>query len=267
MRRLGIGMTATFLAAGLLSHPGCKAPELPHEVGDPTYELKGKHQPLVCEQCHGPIGGCLGEGRPEAQSQSCKACHTEDAPRNHFVGQECFPCHTEAGWTVSDPLPTGDTGVEPDPTGDTGTPPEPEPDPDHDGLLETKLCWDCHLEDRPALHWVDVPRQGLDWDCAGCHVTDDWTKFTEYVDRDHPVHLPHGTWNNQNPIFDEGAWVVACADCHTDSPPYKAFQCMEGCHSEIAFDPDEDHQGFLTGDDQLGCLECHVNGDYWGATP
>ena len=280
MRRLGIGATATLVGAGLLSHQGCQSLQVAHEIGNARYELRGKHQLLVCEQCHGPLGsGCLGSGKPEAQPTSCMACHAEDVAPGHYPGQECFPCHTEAGWDVFPPTPT-EPEPEPDtaPTGDTGTtPPEPEPDLYHAGVTEDMLCTAAchghdeqhtHEDDRPADHWVDIPRQNLDWDCAGCHLTEDWTKFTPYVDQDHPVRLPHGTWNNQQPIGDPSAWVVACSACHIGtSPPTKNMQCMDACHDEIRFAPDEDHQGFLTGDPQLGCIECHDYADYWGNVP
>jgi hypothetical protein len=281
MRSPGVGTAAVLLGATVFAWQACKPLKVAHAENDTVFELRGRHRSLPCEQCHGPLGaGCLGSGKPEQQPTSCMACHAEDVPApNHFAGQECFPCHTEEGWDVfATPTPpetgeTGDTGTTGE-TGDTG--PTTIPDPNHEGLTPEDGCWGaCHEADRldapeGNLHWNDLLGRGLEWDrwdCAPCHSSLSWTEFPPEVARDHPVHTPHGMTNNQT-MTPPPTWIFACTPCHTDSPPYKEFQCIDACHQTGDFPPTRSHYTYAIGDDdQKECLGCHKHGELDYDTP
>jgi len=54
------------------------------------FPLTGKHADLECKDCHN-------EGRYRGTPSNCSACHTRNAPANHFTA-ECGLCHSTDAW-------------------------------------------------------------------------------------------------------------------------------------------------------------------------
>lgn len=262
----GVGTAAVLMGVSVFAWQACQPLQVAHSVENTRFELRGKHQLLPCEQCHGPLGGgCLGGGKPEEQPTSCMSCHAADVPAddpNHFVGQECFPCHTEEGWQVG----YTPTTPEPEPTGTTGdTGPETLPDPNHDDLEPGDACWGaCHEADRPdepdgTNHWTDLLGRGFEWDrwdCGPCHTTRSWTEGAFK----HLMHTPHGMTNNQSSTPPD-SWIFACTPCHTTDPPTREVQCIDACHQSGDFPPARSHYTYDLGDPLRDCLECHQYGE------
>lgn len=213
-----VSMFAISFASAVVVGGACTK-ALPHGGDDPIWPLRGQHAFVPCEGCHGP-------GTPHQEPTVCIECHNADRPSpNHHPGENCSPCHTEAGWDVG--VGTGDHTGTPPPT-HTGTPTPT--DPTHDGLPETQLCWDCHAADRKnPTHYADpgdLPH--LWWDCAPCHATGlpgtGWLADLY----GHPARTPHGTRLHEG---DPAAWVVGCSTCHTGGD-VQVTDCVT-CHATI----------------------------------
>ena len=96
------------------------------------FPLVGKHAQLACESCHA-------NGRFAGTPNTCVACHTQDKPAVHFVG-DCAACHTAVSWQ--------DIHFNHQVAGATD-------------------CVACHTKDKPANHFSGQ--------CSNCHNTTNWT--------------------------------------------------------------------------------------------
>jgi hypothetical protein len=106
-----------------------------------SFPLLGKHDALVCEDCHATPAFHDAEGE-------CVDCHAEDDVHERRLGSDCALCHNPNDWLawVFDHDVQTDFAL-------TGA---------HDGLT----CHACHRE--PAVDAIV-----LDTTCASCHRSDD----------------------------------------------------------------------------------------------
>ncbi len=132
------------------------------------FPLTGQHLRIPCEACH--TGGRFA-GIP----RSCRVCHMQDRPRQHYEG-ECSLCHTTQAW-----LPARF---------------------DHAAAAATD-CIACHLKDRPPNHF---PGQ-----CSQCHNTQAWKPAFFR----HRFPLNHGGANGVcSTCHPSGLATYSCAACH-----------------------------------------------------
>jgi hypothetical protein len=105
------------------------------------FPLLGKHEPLVCEDCHAT------PAFHDADEQ-CVDCHAADDAHDGRLGGDCATCHNPNDWLawVFDHDAQTSFAL-------TGA---------HDGLS----CIACHRE--PVVGAIE-----LDSDCVSCHRTDD----------------------------------------------------------------------------------------------
>jgi hypothetical protein len=180
-----------------------------------SFQIKGKHVGLACDQCH---FNARGLGDFAVTLQDCYSCHQKDEPHEGRHGFSCADCHTENGWTPATfdhnrsnfPLTGGHAGVACERCHTTGQ---------FDGLSTT--CASCHSD--PAYH---AGMFGLD--CAACHTVNNWA----------------ARYNGPHPgIADEGGSGVnhggaSCRDCHTQT--LHSATCL-ACHDSN--NPDDDGGG------------------------
>lgn len=205
--------------AALIALSRCVIPGL----GDPHFELRGKHLDLSCGDCHGEAIGPL----PSA----CQDCHEDDRPPDHYPG-DCVDCHDESGWefavadhsflplTFSHDLLCVRCHTDPD-----AAPSDLDP-----------ACIACHADDEPPNH--NGPT------CESCHT---WTTWGD-VGHDHQIF----------PVPHEGE-VSACSACHPNGTD--TFVCID-CHEHNRTDTDDHHEdvstyAYTTAD----CFRCHSDGE------
>jgi hypothetical protein len=186
-----------------------------------AFQLSGKHQEVLCEDCHfGATDLLMFKSAP----QLCLACHQEQDVHENSLGTLCEKCHTPSGWTQAfyDHNLTGFIldGGHTDLSCDSC-----HPDPTFQGLNPD--CISCHLED-------DLHKNQLGTDCTFCHSTVSWSD----------THFDH-----------EGPFAENCGLCHRgDSPvPHYLGQCS-ACHITSAWLPATFNHSVAQATD---CLSCH----------
>lgn len=223
-----------------------------------SFQIRGKHAGLSCDQCHFKARGL---GDFPVTLQDCYSCHYLDEPHEGRFGFSCADCHTEEGWSPATF--------------------------DHD-LSVFKLegehaevdCESCHMSGRYkgtpmdcySCHREDDEHNGqYGTDCAACHHPSDW----EDADFDHSLSsfpLTGGhvgvTCERCHASGQFAGLSTACASCHGD-PAYHAglfgFDCAachsvdnwsagyQGPHPEVA---DEGGRGVNHGG--ASCRDCHT---------
>jgi hypothetical protein len=266
MVRFAAGAAAALVGVALVSLPQACTKRLPHGGEEPVYPLRGLHAAVPCEGCHGP-------GTPQKLPNLCIDCHEDDRPDpDHYVAQNCSPCHTEDGWHLVDPTTTRDTAVPPTPTGDTGPTITTPPDPNHEGITPDMLCMLCHEVDRPATPTPGSPThyynevEARRSDCGPCHGLRDWLGESPSgtgAPYEHVTRSPHGTFSD-NVENTAAEWVVACAECHPSSAArdYTAYDCQSACHASLITTP-PGHYGIseiVPANNEL-CVACHPTGE------
>jgi len=117
------------------------------------FPLTGKHQSLICDQCH--------HGNYNGMAALCENCH--NVPANHIAGivGNCDKCHTTAGWQPA----TFDHSQFPL----TGKHQSLTCEQCHHGIYTGTApgCVNCH--NPPPSH------DGMDTDCSQCHSPDGFT--------------------------------------------------------------------------------------------
>lgn len=214
--------TLSFGGACLDCHDGVDrfGPHFDHNAF--SFELKGQHMGVNCDQCH---FNARGLGDFAVTLQECYACHQKDEPHQGRFGFNCADCHTEDGWTPATF--------------------------DHD-LAAFKLegehaevaCDSCHLNnvfagtpsDCYSCHRQDDEHNGqFGTDCAACHNPSDW----DDADFDH----------NRSSFPLTGAHAgVACERCHSSGQFTGLSTACANCHGDPVF-----HAGMFG----LDCAACH----------
>ena len=90
------------------------------------FPLEGRHAEIECAACHT-------NGRYAGTPVNCTACHSADAPDDHFPG-ECALCHSTSAW---------------------------KPATFNHKAVDTSNCASCHTSDKPANHF--------EGECSLCH--------------------------------------------------------------------------------------------------
>lgn len=196
-----------------------------HQFTD--FKLEGKHQELVCEQCHK-----AGKAYRDAPQQ-CFDCHQSDDIHKGSQGEDCADCHAASTWqkTLFDHDKTAF------PLND---------------LHKEVGCTQCHRStdykqadtECASCHKIDDVHLGrFGQECKSCHNSKGWKKtaFNHALDTDFDLRGAHAT--------------LTCNTCHTASvAPKDTPNTCNGCHQQ-----DDVHDG-RNGTD---CLQCHTE-TQWG---
>ena len=198
------------------------------------FPLVGKHAGLACESCHA-------NGRFAGTPNTCVACHAQDKPAVHFVG-DCAACHTAVSWQ--------DIHFNHQVAGATD-------------------CVSCHTKDKPANHFSGQ--------CSNCHNTSSWSGATfshQGATNCQSCHNPpsnhwsgqcsqcHNTndWNSINVSghsfpMNHGNAGGKCSSCHSGTST--SVNCYK-CHNQAET---EQHHAEKNITDIAGkCLNCHPTG-------
>ena len=237
---------------------------------DTHFALRGKHQPVKCDDCHLPSKGDLYK---QKLPETCVSCHRkDDQEKGHrgSLGDKCESCHNDKSWKSSNF----------DHDKDTKYPLK--------GKHRDAKCETCHKEGVTG----SKPRKKLEVTCVGCHrkndqekghkgkygdkceschTEKDWKTLTFDHDKDtkykllgkhqktpckacHPV---------EKPLYGQKL-ETTCISCHRKDDLHKnqlGSKC-ESCHKESSWkEAPYDHakaKFILTGSHvKLECKKCH----------
>lgn len=222
---------------------------------DTSFALAGKHELLVCGDCHSD------DPFSDKMDTACVACHSEDDNHDGHFGERCDTCH----------VPEGFDDVRFDHNVDTS----------HvlHGAHTSIECTDCHIEpvfDAKPLascgecHKDDDPHSGSQGTaCSDCHNDSSWQEDV-FFDHDltrFPLLGMHSeaecTACHETQVFRDAS--EKCSACHTEDDPHKnRFPDDCGmCHSPVdwakwRFDHNTQTAFFLDGAHRsVGCETCH----------
>ena len=194
-----------------------------------NFELIGKHQQVVCAECHKT------QGKYRDAKNECVACHDDDDVHKGELGSECENCHSEKAWT-STRFDHSDTQFP------------------LLGAHKDVVCSLCHKDE----HYEKTPKA-----CVDCHRIDD-THLGSHGEKCETCHTEE-KWDfilfdhNKDTKFSlTGQHKKAqCQSCHTRTiyKPKLEKKCIS-CHKR-----DDTHKG-RNGEK---CAECH-NSDSWSKT-
>jgi hypothetical protein len=195
---------------------------------DTKFELKDKHQQVVCTECHkSPL-------YTTKTGTACWDCHRKDDKHKESLGRNCAACHFERGWKeLGGKFDHDKTRF-----------------PLRGGHAAKKVeCKDCHKDlmyrqtpnDCIACHKKDDKHEGnLGRNCNDCHAEVEWKKVDGRFDHQKtkfPLRGAHATAK------------VECKACHKDLRSYRGIpgDCYS-CHEKD--DKHEKTEGKL-------CEQCH----------
>jgi len=198
------------------------------------YPLRGKHESVDCEKCHGKPAKYKGIAFAD-----CKDCH-KDPHDGRFRRQKCSSCHVETSWASdqgfrkSHPvvsLAAGHRKVECKDCHDRGNMQPPS---------KGSRCESCHK----PVHLAKFSKN-----CKECHASIRWTGLPEKVGLDN-----HG--KTRYPL--EGKHTrTGCDKCHLSSKPTSkrfrnlSFERCDACHKD-------EHKGEFVRHDKGECAQCHL---------
>lgn len=188
-----------------------------------SFQIKGKHVGLRCDQCH---FNARALGDFAATPQDCFSCHQKDEPHEGKFGTSCGTCHNVDGW-----MPAkfdhnlslfklegehAETSCESCHRNNVfaGTPTD---------------CYTCHQQQ-------DAHNGQFGKDCSACHNPSSW----DHVDFDH---------NRTKFPLTGGHAGVACERCHSNGQFASLDTTCASCHSDPVF-----HAGMFG----LDCASCHT---------
>ncbi|MFT4626239.1 MAG: hypothetical protein ACI8PZ_004916 [Myxococcota bacterium] len=195
-----------------------------HDATD--FPLRGEHQSVACDDCHGEGPTATFAGLP---FDDCASCH-DDVHEARFAPDRCDSCHIDGTWGVESfdhertdyPLTGAHTDVACAEC--HGAPPDEVFAP-----IPFGSCLDCHADDDPHAGGFGGER------CDSCHATAAWAD----VSFDHATETGFALLGEHTPL--------ACADCH-DEPAYAGETAVcESCHR--GDEPDDHYDG--------DCGDCH----------
>lgn len=218
------------------------------------FTLSGKHASTPCEGCH------QADTKFRETPDECYACHQEQDPHRHGLGEECGNCHSADDWNK----PTGFDHAQ------TDFPLR--------GGHEKLLCGSCHAGEKyhfestecvtcHQLRDVHLGRYGRD--CAHCHSEDDWAgQVFDHSTTKFPLTGSHRDTACKSCHFGdltEHAPARGCVSCHASSDVHagRHGQACEKCHNttdwkKAPFDHGKKANWPLTGKHRdLSCLQCH----------
>jgi hypothetical protein len=238
---------------------------------DTHFDLRGKHQPVKCDDCHLPSKGDLYKQKLPV---TCVSCHRkDDQAKGHqgSLGEKCESCHNDKSWKSSNFDHDKDTkyplkGKHRDAKCDTC----------HKGgvtgaaAAKKKLevaCVGCHRkDDQEKAHKGNYGSK-----CEACHTEKDWktltfdhTRDTRYILKDKHQQTPCKACHpSGKPLYGQKL-ETTCISCHRKDDLHKGqlgAKC-ETCHKETRWqDAPYDHakaRFILTGSHaKLECKKCH----------
>ncbi len=192
------------------------------------YPLEGTHALLECTDCHN-------EGVYDGTSNWCEACHVDDKPVDHYIG-DCGVCHTPDSWEDAEfdhtQVRSSDcvlchVDVKPDnhignQCGACHNTNAWTPATFNHKAVGATDCLNCHTNDRPVNHY--------DGQCSSCHNTDNWKNVT----------FNHKGQTN-------------CQSCHNSDKPSRHYdgQCSSCHNTDNWWNVNFNHSG------QTNCQGCH----------
>jgi len=238
---------------------------------DTHFDLRGKHQPVKCDDCHLPSKGDLYKQKLPV---ACVSCHRkDDQAKGHqgSLGEKCESCHNDKSWKSSNFDHDKDTkyplkGKHRDAKCETC----------HKGgvtgaaAAKKKLevtCVGCHRkDDQEKAHKGNYGSK-----CEACHTEKDWktltfdhTRDTRYILKDKHQQTPCKACHpSGKPLYGQKL-ETTCISCHRKDDLHKGqlgAKC-ETCHKETRWqDAPYDHakaRFILTGSHaKLECKKCH----------
>ncbi len=220
------------------------------------FELNGKHQSLICKDCHLP-----GKKWRDAP-QHCNDCHRDDDPHKGSLGKQCQQCHGSDNWQQAQfdhsktTLPLTEAHAK---TACTQC------HVNKQWKLPASTCVSCHKKD-------DVHRNGFGEQCANCHSS---TAFKPALSFDHETKTLFkllGAHQNTSCKACHAVGVAAhglgrsCISCHKNDDVHagKLGNRCEACHSEqrwqqSSFNHDSTTFHLRNRHAQIKCGACHAN--------
>ena len=213
---------------------------------DTHFDLRGKHQPVKCDDCHLPSKGDLYKQKLPV---TCVSCHRkDDQAKGHqgSLGEKCESCHNDKSWKSSNF----------DHDKDTKYPLK--------GKHRDAKCETCHKGGVTG----SAARKKLESTCVGCHRKDDQEKGHKgnYGSKCESCHtekdwkaLTFDHTRDTRYILKDKHQQTACKACH---PPEKALygQKLEAtcisCHRKV--DQEKAHKG----DYGSKCESCNTEKDW-----
>jgi hypothetical protein len=195
---------------------------------DTTFNLRGEHKKVVCEECH------RGQLFQEKTGTSCFSCHRFDDAHRGQEGKACERCHDERGWQTKVVFDHNITKF-----------------PLH-GAHVFITCEECHASNKYkdaevkcyACHKKDdTHKERLTAKCELCHGPYDWLAWQ----------FDHDTQTDFS--LDGKHDGIDCHACHKDAVKDKIEISMTcySCHRD-----DDAHNGNLG----MQCDKCHVTSSF-----
>jgi hypothetical protein len=224
---------------------------------DTDFPLTGKHQKVLCTQCH---TGKLYRDKKDKLKTNCHSCHKNDDVHKSRNGNKCEKCHNTKSWTKSRfdhdkktkfPL--------------TGAHKKVQCESCHKGSIKKKTstkCLSCHKHN-------DVHKTKMGKECQKCHNTTGWANkvFFEHDITRFPLIGIHAVTPceecHRNQKY-KGT-PLKCVKCHKTSDKHKGrfgTKC-ETCHNpndwnSWLFDHDKQTTFKLDGAHKdISCYSCH----------
>lgn len=214
-----------------------------------NYPLKGKHQQVLCTDCHqtSTKGGKLFQQFSAVAHEKCTDCHKD--PHENKFGQNCTQCHSDFSFStlkINNTFDHSKTSFE------------------LKGLHQKVKCEKCHkksftepvsfskcIDCHADYHDGDFSGKNPRSDCSDCHSENGFTPSTYTVIMHNETSFQLRDTHLATPCTachkNEEGWRFAglgqkCVDCHTDvheqqiSQKYYANRSCQVCHKETRWD-------------------------------
>ena len=241
------------------------------------FKLAGKHQQVVCVNCHkiSTINGLKFQEFKGVKSDNCTNCH-KDVHDNKF-GQNCAECHNNESFTVV-------AGVKDFDHNKTGYKLEGKHQKVtckscHKERFTTQLyykkCTDCHVD----YHNKQFAKKGISPDCSECHNVNGFADFSFTIEQHNVGVFPLNGAHLATPCFachkKQEKWKFKeigkiCKDCHENihlgfiSDKHFPEANCESCHNVnnwngISFDHKKTQFELEGAHSKKTCRDCHFN--------
>ncbi|MBE0646594.1 MAG: cytochrome C [Bacteroidales bacterium] len=239
------------------------------------FPLTGKHQTVVCTECHPKVtkNGVEFQEFAGKKHANCTSCHTE--PHQGKFGQRCTDCHTTESFHTIKGMTSFDhskTNFKLENKHRNLTCASC-----HKGNLTDPVkhssCSDCHKD----YHEGQFTKEGIVSDCASCHTTKGFPGSSFTIERHNEgafklegAHLatPCFVCHKKSEKWNFRKIGTRCTDCHTNihepflSKEYYPENDCRRCHEEtqwsvIAFDHSATRFALAGAHAQQTCRTCH----------
>ncbi len=244
------------------------------------YQLRGKHIKVDCIKCHkkGVRNGEKFQEFTGLKFTKCVDCH-KDVHNNQF-GQNCEKCHVVASFHKI--KSTGNFNHDKTKYKLEGKHLDVDCKKCHKVSYTKPIkfakCVDCHTD----YHEKQFKKDGVSPDCATCHSTSGFSKFSYTIERHNKSIFPLKGAHLATPCFDchkknTEKWSfrqvgIRCVDCHNDihknsiDKKYYPNQTCKNCHnsskwSTVKFDHSITKFKLLGQHKKQACKACHFKKD------